>query len=255
MAEILMVTEVFLLTLSFGVSLFMPIANSKLTGEGFVKLIITVALVPLFLSTILNLRYALPTAFPSVLHYVPMICMVLVRFLHKDEKTIPMWILYFIQNVCLTVLMFLTFNHHWPTFLYFMSSMALLGIITYAMVLGHYYLVVPKLTVKPLLIANVIMWVVLIAKISQAGVFTYENLDFFAQGTTKGAGYSFNWLMLLMRGGWGYLVIGVMSIFNWKLLKLRSTQSATGMLYAMTFFVIIGELCAQYMYFSYGMFL
>ena len=51
MAEILMVTEVFLFALSFGVGLFMPIANSKLTGSGFVKLIITVALVPLFIST------------------------------------------------------------------------------------------------------------------------------------------------------------------------------------------------------------
>lgn len=250
-----MVTEIFLLTLSFGVSLFTPIAQSKLTGEGFVKLIITVALVPLFLSTILNLRYASLTAFPSILHYIPMICMVLVRFLHRDEKTWFMWLLWLVQNVCLTMLLFMTFNHHWATFLYFMSSMVLLGIIVYAMVLGHYYLVVPKLTVRPLLICNLIIWAVLIVKITQAGIFTFDNWDYFTVGTTKGAGYSFNWLMLLMRAGWGYLVIGVMSIFNWKLLKLRSTQSATGMLYAMTFFVIIGELCAQYMYFDYGMFL
>ena len=255
MAEIIMVAEVFLLTLSFGVSLFMPIANSKLTGNGFVKLIISIALASLFLSTILNLRYALPTAYPSILHYIPMICMVLVRFLHQDEKSIWMWLLYLIQNGCLAVLLFVTFNHHWPTFLYFFSSMVLLGIIVYAMTLGHYYLVVPKLTVRPLLIANVILWIVLVLKISQAGIFTYENLDYFSEGTTKGAGYSFNWLMLLMRGGWGYLIIGIMSILNWKLVKLRSTQSSTGMLYAMTFFVIIGELCAQYMYFAYGMFL
>ncbi|MBK24035.1 MAG: hypothetical protein CME70_08550 [Halobacteriovorax sp.] len=255
MAEILMVTEIFLLSLAFGVSLFTPIANSKLTGNGFVKLIITVALVPLFLSTLLNLRYASLTSFPSILHYIPMVCMVLVRFFHEDEKSILMWILYAVQNICLLVLFFITFNHHWPTFLYFMSSMGLLGIITYAMVLGHYYLVVPKLTVRPLQIANIILWVIISIKIAQAGIFVFDNLDFYEAGTMKGAGYSFNWLMLLMRAGWGYLVIGVMSIFNWKLLKLRSTQSATGMLYAMTFFVIIGELCAQYMYFGYGMFL
>lgn len=250
-----MVTESFLLTLAFGVSLFTPIADSRLTGNGFIKLITTVAIVPMLLSTILFLRYAGPFSPPAILHYIPMVCMVFVRFLHGDEKTWPMWLLYVIQNGALVMLFFMTFNHHWPTFLYFMSSMGLLGIITYAMILGHYYLVVPKLTVKPLLIANVILWIVLVAKITQSGIFTYDNMDFFTAGTTKGAGYSFNWLMLLMRAGWGYVVIGIMSLFNWKLVKLHSTQSATGMLYAMTFFVIIGELCAQYMYFSYGMFL
>ena len=215
MAEVLMVTESFLLSLGFGVSLFTPIANSKLTGEGFVKLATTVALVPLLFSTIL----------------------------------------YLVQNISLVMLLFITHNHHWETFLYFLSSTILLGIITYAMILGHYYLVVPKLTEKPLLVANVILWVILVLKIAHASYFTYDNFDFFTAGTSKGAGYTFNWLMLAMRGGWGYLVIGIMSIFNWKLVKIRSIQSATGMLYAMTFFVIIGELCAQYMYYKYGMFL
>lgn len=255
MVEVLMVTETFLLTMAFGVGLFMPIADSRLTGVGLVKLIISVALVPLVISTILYLRYASAFILPSYLHYIPMICMVLVRLFHKDEKSLFMWLLYFIQNGCLLYLIMLTFNNHGLTYLYFISSTMLLGIIIYSMLLGHYYLVVPKLTVRPLLIANIILFVILAVKITQAGFFTYHNLDFFTEGTTKGAGYSFNWLMLLMRAGWGYLVIGIMSIFNWKLVKLRSTQSATGMLYAMTFFVIIGELCAQYMYFSFGMFL
>lgn len=250
-----MVTETFLFTLALGMGLFTPIANSKLTGNGFIKLITSIAIVPLFISTVLNLTYAAPFTLPALLHYIPMVCMILVRSLHKDEKSAFMWLLYLIQNGCLLVLLFWTFNHHWPTYLYFLSSMGMIGIISYAMILAHYYLVVPNLTVRPLLIANIILWIILVVKIAQAGVFTYDNLDFFELGTSKGAGYSFNWLMLLMRGGWGYLVIGIMSVFNWKLVKLHSTQSATGMLYAMTFFVIIGELCAQYMYFSYGMFL
>jgi hypothetical protein len=255
MAEVLMVTETFLLTMALGVGLFTPIANSKLTGDGFIKLITPVALGPLLMSTILYLRYADAFILPSTLHYIPMICMVLVRLFHKEEKSIFMWLLYLIQNGCLLYLLNITFNNHGPTYLYFLSSTILLGVIMYSMILGHYYLVVPKLTVKPLLVANIILFAILIIKITQAGYYTYHNFDFFTEGTTKGAGYSFNWMMLLMRVGWGYLVVGLMSIFNWKLVRLRSTQSSTGMLYAMTFFVIIGELCAQYMYFSFGMFL
>jgi hypothetical protein len=50
-------------------------------------------------------------------------------------------------------------------------------------------------------------------------------------------------------------VILGMSFFNWKLLKIRSIQSSTGILYAMTFFVFIGEMVSVYMFYNYGLFI
>ena len=70
-----------------------------------------------------------------------------------------------------------------------------------------------------------------------------------------GAGYMFNWIVLVMRLTWGYLIIGIMSYFTWKLVKMRSIQSATGILYVMTFFVFIGELISTFFFYKYGMYL
>jgi hypothetical protein len=121
------------------------------------------------------------------------------------------------------------------------------------MVMGHWYLVTPRLSEKPLQYASYISWVLLVIKVVWT-VSTYINLqNYFEPHTAMGAGYSFNWLMLLMRVGWGYLVVGVMSYYSYRLISMRSIQSATGMLYAMTFFIFIGELISSYMFLQYGM--
>jgi len=62
-------------------------------------------------------------------------------------------------------------------------------------------------------------------------------------------------MILLMRIGWGYLIIGIMSYFAWRLIKMRSIQSATGILYVMTFFIFTGELLSGYILFKYGLFI
>ena len=81
----------------------------------------------------------------------------------------------------------------------------------------------------------------------------FENQKFFAEGTRFGSGYAFNWLMLTMRVVWGYLIIAVMSYFAWRLVRMRSLQSATGILYAMTFFAIVGELISAFLYTNMGL--
>ena len=123
------------------------------------------------------------------------------------------------------------------------------------MLLGHWYLVVPKLSAHPLKIAAVITWIILAVKIIWSAYTLYSHYDFFEEQTQLGAGYAFNWMLLTMRVSFGYLVILGMSIFNWKLLQLRSIQSSTGILYAMTFFVFIGEMVSTYIYFNYGLFI
>jgi len=127
------------------------------------------------------------------------------------------------------------------------SSATFLGIITYAMTLGHWYLVVPKLSEKPLKIAAIITWIIFAIKILIMIFTLLNNKDFFENAD------AFSSIIVIMRITFGYVAILAMSFFNWKLVNLRSIQSSTGILYAMTFFVFIGELISAYLYFNNGL--
>ncbi len=255
MGEIKLVAEFFCWSLALGVGIYTPLASTKLTGVGFFNMAQTICLVALVVGLGLHLSYAHIANPQSVAAIVSLIAMAIARALHKDKKSPFMWALYFIQNAALLFLFMRMNNGYLAHFGYALSSALYLGIITYAMILGHYYLVVPKLTVRPLIKSVIILWTLMFLKIATAGFELYEKWDFFTEGTRLGAGFSFNWLLLSMRGLWGYVVIGIMSYFVWKLVRMRSTQSATGIFYAMTFFVLVGELTAAYMFLSYGLLL
>jgi len=252
-AEVLNIAEFFFLTLALGVGLFTWIASSSLTGAGFQKLINSVCLGSAIIALIIHLTYGTFTDPLSLIYYAAVLSFLFIRLFHKDEKSVFMWLLFATHNLALLYLL-LNFQNGWSVqFGFGLSSAGMLGIIIYSMILGHYYLVVPKLSVKPLKISILFLWIIMAIKMAWSGVETYNNWDFFKEFTTLGGGYAFNWLMLTMRVGWGYVVILGMSIFTWKLVKMRSTQSATGILYAMTIFVLVGELVSAYLFFKYGL--
>ena len=51
--------------------------------------------------------------------------------------------------------------------------------------------------------------------------------------------------MVLFFGRWGmgFLAAGIATYMTWKTAQIRSTQSATGILYITMIFVLFGELC------------
>ncbi len=138
-------------------------------------------------------------------------------------------------------------------YFHLMSSCLFLGLITFSMVLGHWYLVTPKLSEKPLMKASYLIWGLLFVKIALSTEEYLANSDVFTEGTMLAEGYMFNWLLFSMRALWGYLVIGILSYFSYRLIKMRSIQSATGVLYVMTFFVFVGELISTYLFFKHGL--
>lgn len=255
MGEIKLVAEFFCWSLALGVGIYTPLASTKLTGVGFFNMAQTICLVALVAGLGLHLSYADIGNPQAIAGLVSLVAMAISRALHKDKKSPFMWALYFTQNIALTFLFFKLTNGYLAHFGYALSSALYLGIITYAMILGHYYLVVPKLTVRPLIKSVVILWALMFLKVASSCFELYEKWAFFTEGTRLGAGFSFNWLLLSMRWLWGYVVIAIMSYFVWKLVRMRSTQSATGIFYAMTFFVLVGELTAAYMFLSYGLLL
>ena len=258
MPVIMKISEFFLLSMSLGVSFFAFVANSELTGRGFLRLIHNVCLVSLGLGFICNLYMSPLMGAKSIFYLTSFLFLLLSSLFHKDEKSLTMWGVYFLQTLSLLVLLYIFSQSSsvgvFP-YLFILSSTFFLGIITYSMLLGHWYLVVPKLSERPLKIALIITWLIMLLKVVMTTIAIIKDGSFFLEGSQLGAGYMFNWIVLIMRLTWGYLIIGIMSYFTWKLVKMRSIQSATGILYVMTFFVFIGELISTFFFYKYGMYL
>jgi hypothetical protein len=130
-----------------------------------------------------------------------------------------------------------------------LTSVMLLGAAASAMILGHYYLVVLDLPISALrrltvlliaglLLRSVVVGVALIA--GDAGA--YQDLSAVAAGLWSPDGV-FVWMRLL------FGLAGPLSLiwFIWKTVEIRSTQSATGILYVQLFLVLSGELLAKYL--------
>ncbi len=238
----------FLLSVSLGLSLFSILVDPKHTGAGFLKLINNVNIGSVMLILLIGTwqKYLISLG-PAILFLT-----LAPSFAEGSKKKLyPIFYLGSTLSILWSVGIFGQFNFTYD-FLYVFSGMAFVGIITYAMILGHWYLVVPGLSENHLKKSLVVFWWVLAVKAIMCGVEVYQHQILFSAGTTEAMGYMFNWIMLLMRFGWGYLIIGIMGYYTWRLTKIRSIQSATGVLYVMTFFVFIGELIAGYYHFKYG---
>jgi hypothetical protein len=132
----------------------------------------------------------------------------------------------------------------------FLSSAALLGGACTAMILGHWYLVIPSLQVSHLqsiVKLHIVSMVVRVAVVAAA--------VFLAIATWQpGLGPSFRHYILSISGifFWQRVLFGLggpalLSYLTWETAKIRSTQSATGILYVDFFTVVVGEVLAKYL--------
>jgi hypothetical protein len=248
------IAEFFLISIAWTLTLFSPIASTRLTGNGFIKLLSNISIGSLVTAMVVSFFSTNYFGVPLYLKMISLFALINITLFHQDDKSLLMWLMYVVITCSLGFHLILFYPLLLNSF-FVISSALLLGIILYSMVLGHWYLVVPKLSERPLKIAAILTWVILGFKIIFSLLSTYQHYDFFEQQTSLGSGYAFNWLLLTMRISFGYLVILGMSLFNWKLVKMRSIQSSTGILYAMTFFIFIGELVSLFIFFNYGLFI
>jgi len=249
------IAHFFLLALAFGTQLFGPVVNTKLTGVGFYKLGTSIVLGSLVLD--LGVAYFMepgPSAVVLGCYLFLLMSNILGSAAHRDQKGWGMWALYGLQVVTFTLLTFHSFAFNPSWIIFFILSMALLGISNFSMILGHYYLVVPKLSEEPLIYCLYIFWMVLFLKfMSSLAILLSVASPYLEEGTQLGDGYMFNWLFISMRYLWGYGAPFVLSLFTYRLCKLRSIQSATGVLYIVEFFVIVGELISVYLMSKHGL--
>ncbi len=131
----------------------------------------------------------------------------------------------------------------------------LIGSVTISWLLGHAYLTATKMTIAPLRrFCNLFS----LAVILRAG-FVVVCLLLIKFGGPLGVPEQVerqlggSWLILSMRVAVGLVAVGVFAYMVRDCVKLRSTQSATGILYFASVFVYIGELSSRYLTSAYGL--
>jgi hypothetical protein len=117
-----------------------------------------------------------------------------------------------------------------------LSSSALLGSTLTAMLLGHYYLTAPAMSIEPLKRFVRLMAASLAVRAALAAL----ALVLLPSGSSGGAAISP--LFLAMRWGMGIAGVGLATFLAWRTVRIRSTQSATGILYIAMTLLLFGEL-------------
>ena len=118
-----------------------------------------------------------------------------------------------------------------------LASAALLGSSLAAMLLGHHYLTAPAMTIVPLRRLVALFGGSLAARIVLAGV----GLGL---GLAGASADRYTILFLITRWSLGLLGPAVACVLAWRTVQIRSTQSATGILYIGATLVLFGELTA-----------
>ncbi len=132
----------------------------------------------------------------------------------------------------------------------FLSSASLLGGACTAMILGHWYLILPSMRVSHLqsiVKLHIVSMIVRVAVVATAVYIAVASWQ-------PGSGPSFRHYITSVAGifFWQRVLFGlggpaVLSYLTWETAKIRSTQSATGILYVDFFTVVVGEVLAKYL--------
>jgi len=121
------------------------------------------------------------------------------------------------------------------------TSAALLGTATTAMLMGHSYLIAPAMSLTPLL--NLLGG--LVGAILLRIVVAVLGLCFWTGGHWRGTLNLETALWLPVRWAVGFVGPLVLTWMAWQAARIRSTQSATGILYVAVIFCFLGELTSQ----------
>ena len=120
------------------------------------------------------------------------------------------------------------------------SSAAMLGAAVTGMLLGHWYLTAPTMSIAPLSRLNVYFAAAALVRLllSAAGLWLLREHSI---GSTQGLWLSMRWLAGIL----GPICVVIMV---WRILKYRNTQAATGVLFVGVILTFIGEMSASLLY-------
>ncbi len=131
------------------------------------------------------------------------------------------------------------------------ASAALLGAAMTAMLLGHFYLIAPGMSLTPLLrlLAALAGAIFLRMAVAGLGLWSWTAEHSLTNLTDETV------LWLPLRWGLGFLGPLVLAWMAWRTVRIRSTQSATGILYVTVISCFLGELTGQLLWSNTGVLL
>lgn len=230
-----MLLSLFLIDLAAGLYLFLPVVGRRNAGAKFYRMMFLIAgalALGASISHAMSARLDLATA-----DIVPPLLTILLWFVLRYPKR-----LIFRGTAALTGCAYLVAavlaydaavcpSHIAWSIAGALASIALLGSVNLAMLLGHWYLVVRGMSIDPLkrltlatLVAAIVKLALVIVVIAAAWPVPAVKDIFF-------------W----MRSGWGLLGPLLLFPMVWGTVRIRSTMAATGILYVDVVAVIIGE--------------
>ena len=138
------------------------------------------------------------------------------------------------------------------------SSGLLTGSVLIAMVLGHYYLNIPGLSIAHLQRLSVVFMAAVGARLALTGISMARSahalvplvallLDTRGRELPAGEMDPYALVFLLVHLVFSCLAPAIMSVMAWRTSLISSTQSATGILYVALVMVIMGELASRYL--------
>jgi hypothetical protein len=122
------------------------------------------------------------------------------------------------------------------------TSAALLGSALTAMLLGHSYLIAPTMSLTPLLRLLAVLAAATAIRLAVDGYALGSWTATHSLVTLKGEDAVF---LLPLRWLLGFVAPLILTWMAWQTTRIRSTQSATGILYVVVIFCFLGELTSQ----------
>jgi hypothetical protein len=141
----------------------------------------------------------------------------------------------------------------WVSAISFVTSALMLGSVVGTMITGHWYLVNHRLSIQPLRIAAIIF---IAASVLRFALVTTILVGLWLGGEASQTAairhlftFSGEGIFFIARLLFGLIAPMIFGYMIWETAKLRSTQSATGILYAAVVFVILGEAFSKFLYY------
>ena len=225
-----MLLALFLIDLAAGLYLFLPLVGRRNAGVKFYRLIFIVSGVLVACSAIAQWAPA-----DLIIIALTIVVYATLRYPKRLIFRVPAALLG-IAYIALAIYTWRTAtgaSWMWST-LGALSSVALLGSVNLAMLLGHWYLVVRGMSIDPLKILTHATLASAILRLAVVGAALLMPSVWTSMAIRQGI---FFW----MRVGWG--LVGPLALYPmvWGTVKIRSTMAATGILYVDVVAVVIGE--------------
>src|SRR5712691_7116561 len=140
----------------------------------------------------------------------------------------------------------------WVLLLNHLAATALLGSVMLTMVFGHWYLVIPKLSIEPLmLLTRVLMGAIGIRILTIVASFIVVQME-------QPAPFIVVLRELMIQQGmffWPRIIFGVvvpiiLAAMIWSTVRIRHTQAATGLLYLAVVALLFGEFFSKFLLFA-----